>query len=166
MRTLSFFQTTSLRLCVIFQNSLYVYWMNELIISRVIVSSICNISCLFSNIEFSLWQNVIYFDIDTFSKILNKNPENGGYGWKDANNTLMAYVCDDCPSQPTGSIITVGPCALNWLNVLCLWKDSRWRWNCWENWSLPLEQAALVTAEFVISFVCFSGLMCIFWLDI
>lgn len=52
-----------------------------------------------------------------YLKILNKNPENGGYSWKDANNTLMAYVCDDCPSQPTGSIITVGPCALNWLNV-------------------------------------------------
>lgn len=100
-----------------------------------------------------------------YSKTLNKNPENGGFGWKDANNTLMAYVCDDCPSQPTGSIITVGPCALNWLNVLCLWKDSRWRWNCWENWSLPLEQLGLVTAKFVISFVCFVTLI-FFWVAV
>lgn len=86
------------------------------------------------------------------SKILNKNlPENGGHGWKGANNTLMAYVCDDCPSQPTSSIITASPCALNWLNVLCSWKDSRWRWNCWENWSLPLEQFGFVIPESVIS---------------
>lgn len=92
------------------------------------------------------------------SKIFYKNlPENGGHGWKDANNTLMAYVCDDCPSQPTGSIITASPCALNWLNVLCFWKDSRWRWNCWENWSLPLEQLRLVISKSVISCLFYNS---------